>query len=146
MKCPTCGNPVPREAMVCPYCESPLSREAAPPPPPVRTFTVKWDDLPGEQAADRMETMLANARASGAKAAILIHGYGSTGRGGGAVRDAVRNRLKTLQAQRRIRSFIGGEDFGPSSDEAIRLAGNHHTLLAPHVFGAGNMGITIVEL
>jgi len=145
MKCPTCGNPVPRETVVCPYCESPLSREARPKPELVRTINVKQEDVPAENAADRMETMVGNAKAAGSKVVILIHGYGSAGLGG-ATRNAVRHRLARLLSERRVRTVIFGEDFGPSSSEAIRLASDHPVLLAPHVFGAQNEGVTIVGL
>ena len=105
---------------------------------------MKQQEVPAENAADWMETILANARSAGTKVVILIHGYGSAGHGG-ATRDAVRNRLTRLLAERRVRTIIFGEDFGPSNDEAIRLAGDHRALLASHVFGAGNEGITIVR-
>ncbi len=145
MKCSTCGNPVPREAAVCPYCESPLSRQAPQTRPLVKTFNLKEDGVTGEGAADRMEALLANARAGGTKVAILIHGYGSGGQGG-ATRSAVRSRLAELARSRRVRAVVYGEEFGPQNDEAIRLASVHQSLLAPHVFGARNEGITIVGL
>lgn len=143
MKCPVCGNPVPGNAAVCPYCESPLSRGARPKKPLVRTINLKQGDVSADNVADRMEAIVANARADGAKVAILIHGYGSEGRGG-AIRQAVRARLEKLQMQRRVRVVIFGEEFGPSNPEAIRLASEHQTLLARHVFGAENAGMTIV--
>ncbi|HEY5565497.1 MAG TPA: hypothetical protein VIL33_07895, partial [Rhodothermia bacterium] len=111
----------------------------------VRTINVKLEDVPAENAADRMESMVGNAKAAGSKVVILIHGYGSAGRGG-ATRDAVRGRLARLLSERRVRTIIFGEDFGPSNDEAIRLASEHPALLAPHVFGAGNEGVTIIRL
>lgn len=110
----------------------------------VRSINVKWDDTSGEQAADRVESILANARAGGTKVVILIHGYGSGGQGGGAIRESVRERLADLLAERRVRTVIFGERFGPSNDEAIRLASQFQSLLAPHVFGAKNGGVTIV--
>jgi hypothetical protein len=92
-----------------------------------------------------METLVGNARAAGTKVVILIHGYGSEGRGG-AIKDTIRTRLVDMRANRRVRTSIPGEDFGPANDEAIRIASDHQALLAKHVFGAGNSGITIVEL
>lgn len=145
MKCPVCGNPVSRDAVVCPYCESPLSRQAQPKASVVKTINVKQDDLPADVAADRMETVLANARAAGTKILIVIHGYGSRGTGG-SIKEAVRSRLRRLQSEHRIRGMVFGEDFGPGNDDAIQIAAAHQTLLAPHVFGAGNEGITIVSL
>ncbi|MGA7306203.1 MAG: hypothetical protein WBW88_15095 [Rhodothermales bacterium] len=145
MKCPTCGNPVPRGAVVCPYCESPLSREARPKASLVKTVNIKEGDPPADVAADRMETILANAKASGTKVVIVIHGYGSGGTGG-SIKEAVRKRLRSLKTDRRIRTFVFGENFGPTDDEAIRIAAEHQSLLAPHLFGAGNEGATIVSL
>lgn len=145
MKCSTCGNPVPRGTPVCPYCESPLSREARPKPDAIKTINIKNGNPPADVAADRIETVLNNAREGGTSVLIVIHGYGSGGQGG-SIREAVRARLKSLLAARRAKAVIFGERFGPANPEAIRLASEHQTLLAPHVFGANNEGVTIVSL
>lgn len=145
MKCSTCGNPVPRSSAVCPYCESPLSRDAEKKASVVKTVNLKEGNLHSDTAADRMEVILANARAGGTKVVILIHGYGSAGKGG-STKEVVRARLATLLRSRRVRTVVFGEDFGPTNDDAIRIASVQTTLLAPHLFGAGNQGVTIVAL
>ena len=66
------------------------------------------------QAVARMNQAVASARASGAKALKLIHGYGSSGKGG-AIRLEVRRELQRKRTAGQIRDFIPGEEFSPFS-------------------------------
>ena len=145
MKCQTCGNPVPRGVSICPYCESPLTRLASRPREPLRTVNVKKGNPPAELAADQLESIINNARAEGTSALVVIHGYGSTGTGG-SIRRAVRTRLRRMQLEGTVTNVIPGEIFGPSNKDAIRLASDHQKLLAKHLFGAGNEGVTVVRI
>jgi len=61
-----------------------------------------------------------NAAALGISAIKLIHGYGSSGKGG-AIRTESRKYLDRLQARKEIRYYIKGEDFS-IFDESTRNA------------------------
>lgn len=106
---------------------------------------MKQGDPPADVAADRLEAIVANARAARSKVLIIIHGYGSGGEGG-SIRASVRERLARMKEERKVRSIIFGEVFGAGNADALSLATEHRTLLAPHLFGAGNQGITVVTL
>lgn len=101
---------------------------------------------PGSADAVRiMEQRLDSVRTGGKSIVKLIHGYGSSGHGG-AIREAVRSRLKEMKACGFINDYISGEDFGAfceafrSKPELIgRLNGDSD-------YGKGNQGITIVVL
>ena len=145
MKCQTCGNPVPRGVSTCPYCETPLGRRPDRAPALVKTINIKEGNPPADIAADRLETKINNARAGGTAIIIVIHGYGSSG-AGGSIRKAVRARLRRMQSERKVQNVIPGEIFGDANSDAIRLGSDHQVLLAKHLFGAGNEGVTVVKL
>ena len=75
----------------------------------------------------------------------LIHGYGSTGRGG-KISTGVRRELADMKRKRQIRDFIPGEDFGPM-DAAARMAAEQEKAITKDPdFGRMNYGITIAVL
>lgn len=75
----------------------------------------------------------------------LIHGYGSTGKGGD-IRIAVQKRLRELQDQGAIRQCIFGEDWSTSEPQTWALLKRHPALKTDPDLGKRNSGITIVEL
>jgi hypothetical protein len=85
---------------------------------------------------------LTTCRRQGARAAILIHGYGSTGVGGG-IRAAVRKKLSEPGMSGIIRDFAGGEQWHYKKKEYIsickELAGYEGRI-------ANNEGVTVVIL
>jgi DNA-nicking Smr family endonuclease len=95
-----------------------------------------------EEAVRRMKNDLATAKMSGCKAAILIHGYGSTG-SGGAIKPAVCKNLSQPVLVGIVKDWVAGENW--SSKKAVFLA-NCPSLKehARHI--DGNLGITVVLL
>jgi hypothetical protein len=71
-------------------------------------------------AIKRVTYNIRNAKQLGAAAVKLIHGYGSTGRGG-KIRTEVRRYLAAQKSRGQIRDYITGEDFS-IFDEATRAA------------------------
>ena len=61
-------------------------------------------------AVSNMVNGLYTAKGAGYKAVILIHGYGSSG-SGGAIKVAVKEKLKERSLSGIIRDFTGGEDW-----------------------------------
>ena len=78
--------------------------------PAIHTADIKSDRPTADQAPRRVDMALAMARMSGASAVKLIHGYGSTGKGG-RIRTEARRRLGELRAKGKVKGFIPGEDF-----------------------------------
>ncbi len=78
-------------------------------------------DMPAAQdAVKRVTYYIRSGKALGYAAVKLIHGYGSTGRGG-RIRSEVRRYLEDQKRRRLIRDYIPGEDFS-IFDEATRHA------------------------
>ena len=98
-----------------------------------------------DEAIDRMHMGIQEMRVSRVKAVKLIHGYGSTGRGG-KICIGVRNELAAMKKKKLIKDFIPGEDFGPTDAASRNLAEQDKTVTRDPDYGRINHGITIVVL
>ena len=96
-------------------------------------------------AVSRLRGGLQEMRFRRAKAVKLIHGYGSTGRGG-KIRPAVREELAAMKRRNLIRDYIPGEDFGPVDAASRKLAETDRTVTRDPDYGRMNHGITVVVL
>ncbi len=131
----------------------PSSKEDPPPQPRRKSGTsaaiprlALEDGMPlVEEALSRMRLGLQEMRYSRVKTVILIHGYGSTGRGG-KIRVGVRSELAAMKRRGQIRDFIPGEDFGPLSEATRRLTETDKTVTRDPHYGRMNPGITVVVL
>lgn len=111
----------------------------------IQTLNIKGDMPLVEEALNRLRIGLQEMRAGGVKAVRLIHGYGSTGRGG-KIRPAVREELAAMKRKGYIRDFIPGEDFGPMDAASRKLAEQCRDITRDPDYGGINHGITIVIL
>ena len=113
----------------------------------LRTCTVNlkegWPTAP--QALARLSTELRRARHNGVSLLKIIHGYGSTGKGG-VIREAVQAELVHLERDGQIRAFISGEDWRISNQSTWALLSKHRELKRDRDLGRGNRGISIVLL
>ena len=98
-----------------------------------------------EEAVSRMNIGIQEMRVSRVKAVKLIHGYGSTGRGG-KIRVGVRDELAAMKRKRLIKDFIPGEDFGPMNAASRKLAEQDKAVTRDPDYGRMNQGITVVVL
>jgi hypothetical protein len=98
-----------------------------------------------EVALSRMNMGIQEMRISRIKAVKLIHGYGSTGRGG-KIRVGVRDELAAMKRRRLIKDFIPGEDFGPMNAASRKLAEQDKSVTRDPDYGRMNHGITVVVL
>jgi len=86
----------------------------------LKTVDIK-SDMPTSDAAIRRVTYnIRNGKELGAAAVKIIHGYGSSGKGG-VIRTKTRNYLADQKRKGLIRDIITGEDFS-IFDEATRAA------------------------
>ena len=97
------------------------------------------------QAQSRLIAELGRARASGAKAVKLIHGYGSSGVGG-KLKIGVRQFLCTKKRQNKIQTFVAGEEWDIFDEESRRVLADCPDLAKDRDLGRGNPGITMVLL
>ncbi len=96
-----------------------------------------------EVALARLSQGMRNAKASKAFGIKVIHGYGSSGKGG-----VIKSRLLQLLTEKKregsIRDFIRGEDFSPFSAGARQAIESCPSLSKDKDYARGNMGITII--
>ncbi len=97
------------------------------------------------EAVGRMHMGLQEMRVSRFRAVKLIHGYGSTGRGG-RICAGVRGELAEMKRKKLIRDYIPGEDFGPVNAASRKLAEQDRNIPRDPDYGRMNHGITIVVL
>ena len=99
----------------------------------------------GQQALLRLDYELHNARRAGAELVKIIHGYGSSGRGG-ALRDIIQKDLRRRVEEGRLSGFIAGEDFRVANESAWMLLKRFPGLKRDRDWCRGNRGISIVVL
>ena len=108
-------------------------------------LNVKEDMPVVSDALDRMRMGLQEMRSGRVKVVKLIHGYGSTGRGG-KIRISVREELASMKRRRQIRDFIPGENFGPADPASRKLVEEDRNMARDPDYGRMNHGITVVVL
>lgn len=74
---------------------------------------------------------------------LIIHGYGSTGKGG-VIHDQARQWLKAQERNGKMRTVIYGEDFSIFNAKARELKKRYPEL--EQLFRVCNHGVTVVEL
>lgn len=97
------------------------------------------------QARRMLDDGLTCARAKRERAVKIIHGYGSTGKGG-AIKSDVGALLAGYKRTGRIKDYCAGEDFEPFSENGRRIAQEYPELRRDKDYTRGNQGITIVLL
>lgn len=145
--CPTCGNPV--SALQCPYCETWV--EAAEPVaqpkrsvPAMVTINLEAGHPFVKEALARFEAAFDRALHQDARILEVIHGYGSSGKGG-AIREAFRKRCDQLMTQGEIAYFVPGENSQLTSS-GKQLVKQFPELANQGLFRISNPGNTWVVL
>ncbi|WP_312642024.1 Smr/MutS family protein [Hydrogenoanaerobacterium sp.] len=96
-------------------------------------------------ARTRLSQGLRSAKAAGYTVAKVIHGYGSSGKGG-AIKTDVQRTLQQKRASGQIKAFVRGEDFSPF-DASARLIVERCPQMARDIdYNRQNHGVTIVLL
>lgn len=111
----------------------------------LKEVNLKYDMPTADLAVRRATYAIENGRALGASAVKLIHGYGSTGRGG-KIRVEVRAYLERQKQRGRIRDFIPGERFSIFDEATRRAFGVCDGLRRDSDLDAANNGVTFVIL
>ena len=144
--CEVCGNPIPAQALTCPFCNSaqpvdnfPKTRER------VISSNLEAGLPTAGQALERLERTLREARSCGAKVVRVIHGYGSTGRGG-KIRDAVRRELGRKLARGEVRAVVHGENYSSTTNVGRDLISRFKELKTTERSDSSNPGLTIIEV
>jgi len=148
MICDVCGNETDAGDSACRFCDSPLE------PGP---DTLKSDDVAHrivniergrplvETALRKMDNELERARTERVRVVTLIHGYGSSGKGG-KIRTECRKVLDYQLQQQKINAVIPGETFRKRNGSGKALMQRYPQLERICTADFANPGITIVVL
>ena len=109
----------------------------------MRTINIEAGMPSPQQAMTTLKNRIYAKRASGAKCAKIIHGYGSTGKGG-TIRIVCRQKLLEYRKRGLIKDFCAGEDLGPFSEDGRRFAEKCPEIRRDSDWGMNNNGITVV--
>jgi hypothetical protein len=115
--CPVCGNEEERSSLTCGYCGCAFEeQEIVIQDAPVlhRRVNLEQGRPPVETAMKRLEQEISLARTQNIRVLSLIHGYGSSGKGG-LIRIECRKMLAFLVRQNKLNGCIHGETFNKRS-------------------------------
>lgn len=145
--CEVCGNMLEAARPVCPFCGYKQVHRGG---TKGKTFIHRKVNLEAgrpvvEQALDRMIEVIDDGARNGVTVVTLIHGYGSSGKGG-AIRVECRKMLDYLKSKERIADYIPGEDFTKRANRVKVLLRRHPQLKLDRNLNKGNRGITVVIL
>lgn len=100
--------------------------------------------FPGlEEARKVLSAKLKEARKARVRVLKVVHGYGSTGKGG-TLRFGLRKSLGLRKKERVIKAFIAGEDFSIFNPAALEMVEAVPELRGDPDLNAVNEGVTFV--
>jgi hypothetical protein len=145
--CDVCGNTKDASSLLCPFCGC---RVDVIQPVKKIAFVHKTVNLEAghpilDVALARMHEIIDDAIRNDVRVLTLIHGYGSSGKGG-VIRSECRKMLDFLKSKSVIGDYIGGEDFNKRTGTVKSLLRRYPQLAADKHLNRGNRGITLVIL
>ena len=147
MICQICGNTSPESNRACPYCGA-VADELV--DWKQKVFIHKTVNLEAgrpivEVAMNRCRKAIDDARRNKISVITLIHGYGSSGKGG-VIRSECRQTLEYMKSKGVISDYVAGEDFQKRSGRVRALLQRYPPLAKDRNLNQGNQGITLVIL
>ncbi len=145
--CQVCGNDISPTLTICPYCGNVQDRDEQQ-QFVKKSFLQKTVNLEKgrptvETALQHLHREICSAKLEQIRVLTLIHGYGSTGKGGAIGREC-RKTLDYLLQKGEIAAFIFGEDFTRKQGKTKTLLNRFPALGSHSYLGRQNRGITVV--
>ena len=144
--CHVCGNEIARGSLVCRFCASEQQEHTlAKVSFFQKTVNLERGRPPAETALRRLTLEIDTARREGVKVLTLIHGYGSSGKGG-VIREQCRKTLDYMRLRKEICDYILGEEYSSKAGPAKALIRRYPQLAGDKNLKIKNPGITVVIL
>jgi hypothetical protein len=145
--CQVCGNDISASSLNCKFCGSKQDKEHL---KQIREFVKKTINLEQghpvlEIALQKLDDGIEDAAKNNVQVLTLIHGYGSSGKGG-RIRLECRKNLDFMKSKGRISDYIAGEDFVRKFGPAKVLLQRYPQLSMDDNLNKGNRGITLVVM
>ena len=145
--CEICGNEFDTGTNICPFCGN--NNEGAslllPDSYIQKTINLEVGRPVLDIALNRMAEVIADAKRNRVNVLTLIHGYGSSGKGG-VIRTECRKSLDFMKLKGRIIDYVCGEDFYKRSAPVKSLLRRYPELASDKNINKENKGITLVIL
>ena len=109
----------------------------------LRTVNLELGKPTVEQAIVKLNQAVFSAKATGTRVIKLIHGYGSSGKGG-AIRTRVHLELEAKKTEGVIREYVPGDGFSPFSPAGRKALSMMPELSADRDYVRSNKGITLI--
>ena len=97
------------------------------------------------QAEILVKNNIETYRRQGVKAFKIIHGYGSTGKGG-ALRTGIRHYLEQLKGARIIADYVPGEEWSAFNKTTRKVLDMDNSFRKDSDLGQMNSGITVIVI
>ena len=111
----------------------------------LKEVNIKSDLPTADDAIKRITYNIASGKSHGYSVVKIIHGYGSSGKGG-VIRTRARQYLSRQKELGKIKDFIPGEDFSIFSGSTIKAFAVCPDLRKDHDLERHNNGITLIVL
>ena len=105
----------------------------------LKTINLEFGRPTVDVAMKKFDNELKNAKYNNVGCFLVIHGYGSHGKGG-LIRDALRESLDLLKKNNLIKTYVYGEDFKILNKDANKLRHKYKPMI---VMYAHNNGIYV---
>ncbi len=142
--CEVCGNELDNAAACCPFCGA---KRAATPRrtggPRYRVVNLEKGLPLVHQALLRLQQEIESAHRQGCRVLVLIHGYGSSGKGG-AIKKEVRRQLMYMLDRQQLNDVLPGEEIDPRTGRGRQFL-RRFPFMAAYLKQA-NPGVTLVVL
>lgn len=143
-QCDQCGNPRELLGESCPHCSS-----DQPPRALVKYWRVDFHEtLPeAEDALAQLDAHIRAGAAAGLRGMVVIHGYGSSGKGG-RLGPAIREQLQINRWSQYVKEYVPGEELLHNSETLTHWT-RHRAALADFLKRhrlLGNAGVTLLIL
>ncbi|MBW2658709.1 MAG: Smr/MutS family protein [Deltaproteobacteria bacterium] len=145
--CQVCGNEIYGDSLSCRFCGSELSKDLL---SGAQGFIHKTVNLEQgrpvvEVALQKLNDAIEDAVTQNISVLTLIHGYGSSGKGG-LIRLECRKILGYMKSKGTIRDYIAGEEFSRKSGFVKFHLQRYPALVKNKNLNKGNRGVTLVIL
>jgi len=142
--CSQCGNEIDKED-ICPFCGCNMVFKQAHKVAKVRVFNIKENMPTCQQAIKILSSEINQSKAKGHKILKIIHGYGSSGKGG-ELRFCLREHLGMMMRRNFVLSFISGENLTNAVASSREWIKDYPNLRQDKDYNKSNRGVTFIIL
>jgi hypothetical protein len=146
--CDICGNDIGLGVLVCPFCGGRQELQSGAIPAGGvfhKVVNLELGRPVVESALRKLQTELEDGHRQNLRVMTVIHGYGSSGKGG-VIGAECRKVLEYLKGKGVINTFIPGEEFRVRSGPTQELLRRFPQMANNVNLNKGNRGITLVVL